>query len=102
MPDRPHAVRRFLWRAARNVLFLVVIAVGGLLFYGSTAGIPECLLQRVLARLNQGSFAIDISGARLAGLAQLEVSDLSLFRKRVLGAPLLESPTATIALSPLA
>ena len=102
MSRHPHPVRHHLWWTLRNALLLFMILVVGSVVYGSAVGIPDVLLRRVLERLNRGGFAFDVGSAKLAGVRHVLLRDACIYRKQLLGSPMLEADTVRIRFSYLA
>jgi hypothetical protein len=102
MSERPHVVRRILLCTIRNVLFLLIAALGAILLYANVSGVPEPVSRRILDRLNGGDFAVDIGEAKLKGLLHVQVERVSLFRKGVIGDPLFRAGRVQLTLSPRA
>ena len=102
MSTQAHAVRHFVWWALRHIVLLAVVLLVSGVLYGNTVGIPDPLLRRVLDRLNRGGFAFDVGSARLVGVRNVRLRHASIYRKQLLGDPMLEADTVRIRISPLA
>ena len=102
MSTARHSLRWHVWRTIRTVVLWGVCVSGALLFYAHAVGIPDCLVRHILSRVNRGSFAVDIGSAKLSGIMHVNVDRATIYRKRVLGPPMLETGTVRVRLAPLA
>jgi hypothetical protein len=102
MPGRMNAIGRLLKRALIHFLVFTAALVTGLLLYANVVDLPRPIVSRVLASMSRGAFAFEAGAARLRGILSVRLTDVAMYRKQVLGDPMLESDVIYVRISPLA
>ncbi len=102
MSKHSHAVLHVFWWSLRTMGVLLAALVVGCVLYANVVGLPDAVSSFILARLNRGGVAFDIGSARLAGVSAVLLEDACIYRKQVLGAPMLEASSVRVCVSPMA
>lgn len=93
--------RSSFWRTALRRGFKIILGLlVSILFYVTVFGLPEWLVERVLARINAGDITVQCGTVRFVPLRHFSLRDVRMFRKRSIGPPMIEAETVKITLNP--
>lgn len=93
---------RRLTSAARKTILAVLLVLVAVALYLSIWGVPGWALPHIVRWLSRGDIAPEIGGARLDLTSGLVLKDVALYRRGVIGPPLVQARSITVGRHPLA
>ncbi len=92
-----HHVKILFIRMVLLTVLLGVVALACLNFFG----LPKPVLRRVLSAVSRGDVAFGVEAAKLNGLTEIRLKNVSIYSKHVIGKPLMSAPSVLININPL-
>lgn len=96
MTGRTQSVALIVRIVVLRVFLLVCVLIAGCIVFANTMGIPAPILKNLLTRVNKGRYAVIVDRVKLKGVNSLLIDDVSVYRKHVLGKPLLNASKAIV------
>jgi len=95
MASKFHSFFVFMRKLMLRFVLFALLAAGMAVLYCNLVGIPASILRQALAGVNQGGVAIIAERAELRGITHIDLKNVSIYSKHLLGRPMFEAAVIT-------